>query len=81
MVGVRPRLGVLGGSFYPPHLGHLVIASEACARFALERVLFVPAATPPHKDPGHRTTAAERLTMTEVAVEHDPRFEVIGIEM
>lgn len=81
MVGMRPRLGVLGGSFDPPHLGHLVIASEACARFALERVLFVPAATPPHKDPGHRTTAAERLTMTEVAVEHDPRFEVIGIEM
>jgi len=81
MAGVRPRLGVLGGSFDPPHLGHLVIASEACARCGLERVLFVPAAAPPHKDPGHHTAASARLAMTELAVEHDARFEVIGIEM
>ena len=81
VAAVRPRLGVLGGSFDPPHLGHLVIASEACARFALERVLFVPAAAPPHKDPGHRTTAAARLAMTELAVERDPRFQVLGLEI
>jgi nicotinate-nucleotide adenylyltransferase len=81
VAGVRPRLGVLGGSFDPPHLGHLVIASEACARLDLERVLFVPAAAPPHKDPGQRTAASARLTMTRLAVEHDPRFEVLGVEM
>lgn len=77
----RPRLGVLGGSFDPPHLGHLVIASEACARCGLERVLFVPAAAPPHKDSGHRTTAAARLAMTELAVEDDRRFTASGIEI
>jgi len=79
--GIRPSLGVLGGSFDPPHLGHLVIASEACARFDLQRVLFVPAAAPPHKDPGRRTEASMRLAMTALAVEDDPRFEVNGIEM
>ena len=81
MTGVRPRLGVLGGSFDPPHLGHLVIASEACAHFGLDRVLFVPAAAPPHKDGGHRTAASERLAMTELAVEHDPRLDVLGLEL
>jgi nicotinate-nucleotide adenylyltransferase len=81
MAGVRPRLGVLGGSFDPPHLGHLVIASEACARHGLERVLFVPAAAPPHKVPGHRTAASARLAMTELAVAHDARFAVSRIEM
>ena len=81
MAASRPRLGVLGGSFDPPHLGHLVIASEACARFGLERVLFVPAAAPPHKAQGHSTAASARLLMTELAVEHDPRFEVLALEI
>ena len=81
MAKVRPRLGVLGGSFDPPHLGHLVIASEACARFALERVLFVPAAAPPHKDPVRRTAASARLAMTAAAIGPDARFEVLGIEI
>jgi nicotinate-nucleotide adenylyltransferase len=78
---VRPRLGVLGGSFDPPHTGHLVIASEAFARFDLERVLFVPAAAPPHKAPGRRTAASARLAMTAAAIGPDARFEVLGIEI
>jgi len=77
----RPRLGVIGGSFDPPHIAHLAIASEACARLGLERVVFVPAAAPPHKDPGHATPAELRLQMTELAVEDDLRFVESSLEI
>lgn len=73
MSEARPRLGVLGGSFDPPHIGHLVIASEACAQLALERVLFAPAASPPHKAPGLGASAAARLEMTALAIADDER--------
>jgi nicotinate-nucleotide adenylyltransferase len=75
------RIGVIGGSFDPPHLAHLAIASDACARLGLERVLFVPAAAPPHKDAGGRTPPAARLMMTELAVEQDMRFVASALEI
>jgi nicotinate-nucleotide adenylyltransferase len=75
------RLGVLGGSFDPPHVGHLVIASEAFHAFGLERVLFVPAAAPPHKGGGERTPADTRLEMTSLALDDDLRFTASGIEI
>ena len=81
MPALRPRLGVIGGSFDPPHLGHLVIASEARARLGLERVLFVPAAAPPHKDLERRTGAEVRLAMTALAVADDLHFVESGLEI
>jgi nicotinate-nucleotide adenylyltransferase len=77
----RVRLGVLGGSFDPPHLGHLVIASEACARLCLDRVVFVPAAAPPHKAAGWGSAAPVRLEMTRLAVAGDERFAVSDVEV
>ena len=77
----RPRLGVIGGSFDPPHVGHLVLASEAHARLGLERVLFVPAAAPPHKDLEQHTAADARLAMTALAVAEDIRFVESGLEI
>jgi nicotinate-nucleotide adenylyltransferase len=77
----RPRLGIIGGTFDPPHLGHLVIASEAVHTLALERVLFVPAASPPHKVPHNATSASVRLDMTMLAVEDDLRFVESGLEL
>jgi nicotinate-nucleotide adenylyltransferase len=77
----QPRLGILGGSFDPPHLAHLAIASEACHALRLERVLFVPAAAPPHKGVGERTSAEVRLEMTSLAIDDDLRFTVSGIEI
>jgi nicotinate-nucleotide adenylyltransferase len=77
----RPRLGVLGGSFDPPHIAHLVIASEAFHAFGLERVLFVPAAAPPHKDGRERTPAPTRLELTALATDDDLRFTASGIEI
>jgi nicotinate-nucleotide adenylyltransferase len=70
------RIGLLGGTFDPPHIGHLVCAQEAFAQLELDRVLFVPAGTPPHKeivaDPG----VEHRVAMCEAAVAGDDRFGV-----
>jgi nicotinate-nucleotide adenylyltransferase len=76
-----PRLGVLGGSFDPPHVAHLAIASETCHALGLERVLFVPAAAPPHKGAGERTSAEVRLELTSLAIDDDLRFTASGIEI
>ncbi len=77
----RRRVGVLGGSFNPPHLGHLVIASEACYQLGLERVVFVPAADPPHKTVADATPPAVRVEMTRLAVAGDERFTVSTVEL
>jgi nicotinate-nucleotide adenylyltransferase len=80
-VAGRPRLGVLGGSFDPPHLAHLAVASEACHALCLERVLFVPAASPPHKEGEEQTPAAVRLELASLAIDDDLRFTASGIEI
>lgn len=81
MVVTRPRLGVLGGSFDPPHLAHLAIASEAFHTLGLERVLFVPAAAPPHKVGCEGTPATTRLQLAALAVDDDLRFSVSSVEI
>lgn len=81
MATTQPRLGVLGGSFDPPHLAHLAIASEAFHELHLERVLFVPAAAPPHKDGGARTSAAIRLELTSLAIDDDLCFTASSVEI
>jgi len=77
----RPRLGILGGSFNPPHLGHLLVASDVCNYLDLERVVFVPAARPPHKTIDDDTPADARLEMTRLAIAGDQRFEVSSVEI
>ena len=76
----RHRLGVMGGTFDPIHDGHLALAREAAARFRLDRVLFVPAAHPPHKAGVTHASYADRVRMAELACQGDPRFEVSRIE-
>jgi nicotinate-nucleotide adenylyltransferase len=75
------RLGVFGGSFDPPHLGHLVAASDACDRLSLDRVLWIPSAQHPLKEERVRTPAALRLEMVRAAVAGDPRFAVDDLEL
>jgi nicotinate-nucleotide adenylyltransferase len=75
------RIGVLGGSFNPPHVGHLMIASDAWAELGLQQVLFVPAGAPPHKRVAGDVPAAWRLEMTRLAVEGDARFAVSPVEI
>jgi nicotinate-nucleotide adenylyltransferase len=75
------RVGIFGGAFNPPHIGHLVCAQEALVQLELERVAFMPVGVPPHReidlDPGAET----RLEMVELAVGDDERFEASRIEL
>lgn len=75
------RVGVLGGSFDPPHLGHLALAEWARVELGLARVLFVPAGDPPHKARGSVTAARHRLAMTRAAVRGNDAFEVRDLEV
>lgn len=76
------RLGVFGGTFDPPHVGHLLVAADAMEALALERVVFVPAATQPLKAGVISATNADRLAMTRLLVgDDDPRFVVDPIEI
>ncbi|NOQ21672.1 MAG: nicotinate (nicotinamide) nucleotide adenylyltransferase [Candidatus Aegiribacteria sp.] len=72
--------GLLGGTFDPPHFGHLVLALEAFHQFDLEEVLLVPARIPPHK-PGRRITSfGHRFRMTELAVADCPELTAANLE-
>ena len=76
-----PRVGVFGGSFNPIHFGHLLLADEICEVLALDRLLFVPAAQPPHKPVTDLAPAQDRFQMTALAVREHPRFEVCDVEL
>lgn len=75
------RIGILGGTFNPLHVGHLICAQEAITQLGLERVIFMPVAAPPHKlvagDPGPEA----RLRMCTLATEDDGRLDVSDIEV
>ena len=75
------RVGVLGGTFDPPHLGHLAVAQDILEALSLDRVILVPAARPPHKGEEGLTPAPLRARMVRAAVEDDPRFEVSDLEL
>ena len=75
------RVGILGGTFNPPHLAHLVCASEAAAQLALDRVLLTPVAVPPHKEAHADPGAAERLELCRLAVAGDERLGVCDLEV
>lgn len=75
------RLGVFGGTFDPPHVGHLLVASDAVEQLSLDRVVFVPAAEQPLKPGSRETPPADRLAMVRALVGDDPRFAVDPIEI
>ena len=75
------RIGVLGGTFDPPHVGHLWLATLAADAIGLDRVLFMPAAQPPHKGGQLVSRGTDRLLMTRLAITGDPAPELCPIEM
>ena len=74
------KTGIIGGTFNPIHLGHLAIAREMQQRFALDRVLFIPAAIPPHKQVDDLPPFTHRLAMVECAIAGQSGFEACDIE-
>ncbi len=74
------RLGVLGGTFNPFHLGHLRSAEEVREQIELDRVLFVPASRPPHKDDPDLVSFTHRYNMVRLAIWDNPAFEATDLE-
>lgn len=72
--------GLLGGTFDPPHFGHLLLALEACRHYDLESVLLVPARYPPHKPGRQITPFKHRFRMTELAVADSPELSAADLE-
>jgi nicotinate-nucleotide adenylyltransferase len=75
------RLGILGGAFNPPHIGHLACAQEAIVQLELDRVMFVPFGEPPHRELQQDPGAEARVEMCERAIAGDERFELSRIEV
>ncbi|MBQ4604816.1 MAG: nicotinate (nicotinamide) nucleotide adenylyltransferase, partial [Clostridia bacterium] len=80
MNGKKTKIGVFGGTFNPPHLGHVRLANEAADRIGADKVLIIPSCIPPHKMPGKLAGGDERMEMCRLAFEGE-RFEVSSIEL
>lgn len=75
------RIGLLGGSFDPPHIGHLLAASDAYEALDLDRLVFIPTAVQPLKIDRATAQPEQRFAMTKMLVAGDPRFDVDSIEI
>jgi nicotinate-nucleotide adenylyltransferase len=78
---VAGLIGVFGGSFDPPHLGHLILADEGRTGLGLERVLWVVTADPPHKPQRPLTPIQDRVEMVRLAIQDEPTFELSLLEI
>ena len=75
------KTGILGGTFNPIHLAHLRIAEEVQQACDLDRLLFIPAAEPPHKDVAGQVSFEHRLAMVKAAIRDYPKFQVSDLEI
>lgn len=75
------KLGIFGGTFNPIHLGHLLIAQDACEAFGLDQVLFIPCDTPPHKVMDYLADSHHRLAMVRLAIRGNPSFACSDVEI
>jgi nicotinate-nucleotide adenylyltransferase len=76
-----PRIGILGGTFNPPHLAHLICAQEAYLRLELDGVVLMPARIPPHKPVDDEPGPEHRLELCRLAVAGDPHLSVSALEI
>lgn len=75
------RIGLFGGTFDPPHVGHLILASEAKSQLELNRVLWTVTPDPPHKQDQTITSLEHRLAMVKLAIEDNPSFVLSDVEL
>lgn len=81
MAEIKQKIGIMGGTFDPIHIGHLVTAEAVRNEYGLDKVLFIPAANPPHKQNQKVTPAIHRYIMTAMATYSNPYFHVSSIEL
>lgn len=74
------KIGILGGTFNPPHIGHLILAKEAQEQLGLDKVFFIPTNNPPHKK-NKQLGSKQRFMMTELAVLGNSKFQVLDLEL
>ncbi len=77
----RRRLGVFGGSFDPPHVGHLIIAEQARQQLGLSKVVFIPVFIPPHKKSLDGASPLQRVRMLELSIRGNSSFEISRLEL
>jgi nicotinate-nucleotide adenylyltransferase len=78
---IKKKIGILGGTFNPIHMGHLIMAEEVCKRHHLSKVIFIPAYIPPHKYVDDLTDARHRYQMVKEAINENDKFEVSDLEI
>ncbi|MBS4209041.1 nicotinate-nucleotide adenylyltransferase [Bacillus sp. FJAT-50079] len=78
---MKKNIGILGGTFDPPHLGHLIIANEVMHKLQLDEIHFMPNQEPPHKERVSGTTAKERVAMLERAIAGNDQFFIETLEL
>lgn len=71
---IYEKIGILGGTFNPPHIGHLIIANEVLDALELDEIRFMPNHVPPHKEKSEEVTDMDRLAMLENAIAGNPSF-------
>jgi len=75
------KIGILGGTFNPIHIGHLILADELRQKLDLDKIFFIPVYLPPHKEEKDLVSALDRLKMVRMATRGNPYFEVKDIEI
>ncbi len=80
-MGEFKHIGIMGGTFDPVHIGHLILAELAICELSLDHVLFLPTGDPPHKKNRQLTSAQKRLDMLQLALEGNPSFSISTIEL
>jgi nicotinate-nucleotide adenylyltransferase len=74
------KIGILGGTFNPPHIGHLILAQEVQEKLGLDKIIFIPTNIPPHKE-SHNVKACDRLRLVRLTIGGDRHFEISDIEI
>ena len=77
----RKRIGVFGGTFDPPHIGHMILAAEARSQLKLEKVLWVLTSVPPHKRNQTISDTAQRLELVQAAIQDEPAFSFSTVDI
>ncbi|MCX5700843.1 MAG: nicotinate-nucleotide adenylyltransferase [Candidatus Omnitrophica bacterium] len=75
------KIGILGGTFNPVHIGHLILAEETREKLGLDKIIFVPTAMPPHKDSLDIASAKDRFNMLKLAIKSNKYFAISDVEI